>query len=300
MSSSIYNLLGFPTNDPIMNAATVEYADDVKMQMNLMPSMVNSWQQEDIANSDTNGYFVNPNQLGNDTTNTATAIIISSSSMMTPIQGDTVTITDLLTNANTKATNLLHTTVPAFEYHTQRMSNMVSMGSDVTNPHYELATGYGKIISYMVYKTDGIENNSTMIGSFGSILAANAISSNANTLLTLSNLYANTINATTTGTGTELDPYVTVYTSNISLANAQSLSDTTNTVYNLMTTYMAQDKTFFTNTKNVVDAFGKVNKLDKMGQTETDLVTYRDWETDRKSTRLNSSHSRATRMPSSA
>ena len=27
---------------------------------------------------------------------------------------------------------------------------------------------------------------------------------------------------------------------------------------------------------------------------------YRDWETDRKSTRLNSSHSRASRMPSSA
>ena len=30
------------------------------------------------------------------------------------------------------------------------------------------------------------------------------------------------------------------------------------------------------------------------------LVEYRDWETDRKSTRLNSSHSRASRMPSSA
>ena len=29
-------------------------------------------------------------------------------------------------------------------------------------------------------------------------------------------------------------------------------------------------------------------------------VGYRDWETDRKSTRLNSSHSRASRMPSSA
>ena len=30
------------------------------------------------------------------------------------------------------------------------------------------------------------------------------------------------------------------------------------------------------------------------------VVVYRDWETDRKSTRLNSSHSRASRMPSSA
>ena len=30
------------------------------------------------------------------------------------------------------------------------------------------------------------------------------------------------------------------------------------------------------------------------------VAAYRDWETDRKSTRLNSSHSRASRMPSSA
>ena len=30
------------------------------------------------------------------------------------------------------------------------------------------------------------------------------------------------------------------------------------------------------------------------------INSYRDWETDRKSTRLNSSHSRASRMPSSA
>ena len=31
-----------------------------------------------------------------------------------------------------------------------------------------------------------------------------------------------------------------------------------------------------------------------------DIVWYRDWETDRKSTRLNSSHSAKSRMPSSA
>ena len=33
---------------------------------------------------------------------------------------------------------------------------------------------------------------------------------------------------------------------------------------------------------------------------ECSLVAYRDWETDRKSTRLNSSHSAKSRMPSSA
>ena len=35
-------------------------------------------------------------------------------------------------------------------------------------------------------------------------------------------------------------------------------------------------------------------------QSEMKIETYRDWETDRKSTRLNSSHSGEARMPSSA
>ena len=35
-------------------------------------------------------------------------------------------------------------------------------------------------------------------------------------------------------------------------------------------------------------------------KAEIDSARYRDWETDRKSTRLNSSHSAKSRMPSSA
>ena len=45
-------------------------------------------------------------------------------------------------------------------------------------------------------------------------------------------------------------------------------------------------------------------KLDALNENsdelKTHLMNYRDWETDRKSTRLNSSHSAKSRMPSSA
>ena len=47
----------------------------------------------------------------------------------------------------------------------------------------------------------------------------------------------------------------------------------------------------------------KPNKKDllaKLKQLEGLTPSYRDWETDRKSTRLNSSHSGESRMPSSA
>ena len=49
----------------------------------------------------------------------------------------------------------------------------------------------------------------------------------------------------------------------------------------------------------------KIHQCFKSHETDIEFKTnkdsdYRDWETDRKSTRLNSSHSRASRMPSSA
>ena len=48
----------------------------------------------------------------------------------------------------------------------------------------------------------------------------------------------------------------------------------------------------------------KGNGTIKLNQNDIDalnqIIEYRDWETDRKSTRLNSSHSAKSRMPSSA
>lgn len=285
MTNSIYNLLGFPSADPVMSNYVQPLPDDVKMKMNLMPSLVTTWQQEDIANSDTGGYFSNPNQIGNNTSNTATQIILNAAPF--GVSGSSTNITGLISTTWTKANTILHTTVPAFQYHTQRMSNVEGIGSDVDTPHYELSIGYGKLLLVITNKTDGIEDNSTMIGSFGSILAANVISSNANTLLTMARLYANTIVVTTTGTGTELDPYVTTYSSNISLSNAQSLSDSTNAVYNLMNTYKTQDTTFFVNSKSVMDSYSSVSGFNKMGQTETDLIM-NHIGTDKIKTRLNS------------
>ena len=46
--------------------------------------------------------------------------------------------------------------------------------------------------------------------------------------------------------------------------------------------------------------FDRGKEYGKEGGPIADEDAYRDWETDRKSTRLNSSHSRASRMPSSA
>ena len=45
---------------------------------------------------------------------------------------------------------------------------------------------------------------------------------------------------------------------------------------------------------------GLLNALQTRNDLDTSQLSYRDWETDRKSTRLNSSHEIPSRMPSSA
>ena len=51
---------------------------------------------------------------------------------------------------------------------------------------------------------------------------------------------------------------------------------------------------------DVHDGNKRVHVNEEPFETKEEIEEYRDWETDRKSTRLNSSHSAKSRMPSSA
>ena len=57
---------------------------------------------------------------------------------------------------------------------------------------------------------------------------------------------------------------------------------------------------YLTNKKEKTEADKREVKTIEEKRSEYIRVLYRDWETDRKSTRLNSSHSAKSRMPSSA
>ena len=66
---------------------------------------------------------------------------------------------------------------------------------------------------------------------------------------------------------------------------------------------VGSDKTSFSEIigqQKIQRPFSRIANGDPFSGKATGSRYYRDWETDRKSTRLNSSHSRASRMPSSA
>ena len=68
--------------------------------------------------------------------------------------------------------------------------------------------------------------------------------------------------------------------------------------YSQVGSVVARNTVIFDENGNAITLLSKDDVLDCY-QT-SDIDSYRDWETDRKSTRLNSSHRSLSRMPSSA
>lgn len=262
MSSSVYARLGFSFPDPIANTVIQPLSSEVEHQMNTMPIFLNSWQQEDVATGNTAGYYVNPmSDVITLVKNSAISLVTNTPNTVT---GDTNTITSLITSALNYANTIKNSTADGFLYHTNRLSNVTGMDSNITEPHFDTAMGIGKMMMYLTYQTDGVQNNSPMLGSFTSLFIANTLSDYETTASALSIVLNNSIT---------FNPFGNTYSSNISLSNAQALSNAYYNLYITMTNYRNQDNTFFQNSSYVLNDFNKVRAFSTMGQTENYLIT---------------------------
>jgi hypothetical protein len=273
--TSIYARLGFDSTNPIANSTVQDFSESVKNQMSLMPPFLNEWQTQDVANANTSGYYQNP------LISILSSVYTTANNMVNekhPITGSSNAISILLANTRHNAVTITYSNTQllitseydSFLYHTNRLSNMVPLDTNTTLPHYQTAMGVGKMMIYITNKSDGIQNNSPIMGNFTSLYTGNTLTSlqaNAATLLITLN---NSITVTTTGTPPNT---ITTYSSNISLSNAQDLDDAFSGLLNTMRGARLSDTAFFQNSSAVLDDFNKVREFSKMGQTETQLVT---------------------------
>lgn len=256
---SIYGRLGFNSTDPTTNATVSNYSSAVANNLALMPPLLNTWQTEDIATSNVGSYFVNP----------VAGVTATISSTMSSINAATIGINVQSTISST-VTQALHdlgntaaaavSTASNYLYVTNRESNVVDPGTDVTTVHYKMAIGYGKIMSYITYQSDNVQNNSPIMGNFTSITLGNTLNTLSNTLSTQQIALSASI---TMGSPN---------TSSFTLAQTQAIQNTVSSINTLMTTYPAQDNAFFANTKAIMADYSIVSPLSEMGATETSLV----------------------------
>ena len=260
--SSIYARLGFNSSDSLTSSTSQNLSANVLMQINTLPQLMNSWQIKDVAESNTSGYFVNP-MAG--TISNITTLSKNMANVSNGVIGTTIAITQLISDTTNIANTIGYSTAPGFLYHTNRQSNVIPPDSNMSEVHYQTAMGVGKSLVYIVSQSDGVTNNSPIMGNFTSLYTGNTL----NTQITLANTYYNTFNTSISTAGT---PPTTYLISSITLSTAQAMYNAFANLQNTMTTYRNQDNAFYQNSRAVLDDFDRVRQFNGMGQTQEDLI----------------------------
>ena len=275
-ATGVYSTLGFSYSDP--NNQIVNFSANTEAHLNTVPPVIVSWQAQDIANDDVGGYYKNP--VSNSIhwmSNTANTLLGYS-----PIIGDSGDITQLFTNilANCSFLSIGNETYQSqnaktFLYHTDRLSNIRSQTDDAAVkidgsnlPYFTTATQAAKSATYIVNQTDGIANNSVMLGSFTSILEANQINQLANTVYADSRAIINSLSLIPGGEGGGSDYYRSHLSYNTVL---KYNNDFANAVF-LMTDRESADKEFYLRLKGLIDKYNTTKQLVNMGESEKYLV----------------------------
>lgn len=279
--STLFDRLGYNFTSSDANTV-IEFSQETLNHLNTVPSLLTDWQKEDLANNVVGGYLKNPvaNVVGyiRNTSNSLFNLIIANPSTNTnAITGSTGAISTLFITISDTANTIGNNTGGSFLAHTNRISGVVNVAQSVaqTNdgelgqlPHYDTALAIGQVVMYLVYQTDNIQNNAPIMGNFTSILIENDLESYNTKLQSYYTQISNSL--TITGSGTDVDPFVR--TSNLTLAQTQTISANTTALESLLTTRRTSDESFFANSKQLVAEYKTVKAFTGMGLSANNLV----------------------------
>ena len=269
--ATLFSRLNYTFTDP--NSVISPLSNNVKRTLDGMPKMLESWQAEDLATSNTGGYFVNP--CANITTNiwtTSNTLVsvannVQGSGNLTGLWTQIHTTLSYISNSSTG-----NTQAGDFLEHTNRISGItsitVSADQGVANlPHYETATQTGKALVSLIYQTDGVSNNAPIMGNFTSLFVANDLIVIYNTLSTYANIVNNSITTT-------IDPmtFLPINTSNLTYNVVNSIATTANSANSIFYERRVHDEQFFKNSSDLLIDYKKVRGIGNSGQAESYLI----------------------------
>jgi len=252
-ATGLYATLGYNFDDP--NGSVTTLAAETQQTMSNLPPVITAWQAQDITNNSVGGYFQNP-------VATSVNTIITVSSQIRVLANSTTANDTTYTGSvdfgpMITAADALNSTAQSFLTHTDKVSGVTSISGQTdieTNPYYQTAVNYGKQAVYLTNQTDGVVNNSPIMGCMTSILVGPQISANASTLSADYVVLTNGINA-----------------SNITINQADQITAHLTSTNSFLSGRQSNDVTFFGKVKSLVDNYNTTKPLTSMGETETFL-----------------------------
>lgn len=254
-ATGLYATLGYNFNDP--NGQVRQFSANTQAVMTQFPPLIKSWQAQDIANNSVGNYFQNPVSTSvNSIITVSNQIYILANSVYgnaNSTYSQTADLSPLIPIANA-----LTITASSFLVHTNKVSGVTSINGSTDaniNPYYQTAVSYGKQVVYLTNQTDGVVNNSPIMGCMTSILIGPQVSANSNTLSSDYIILSNGISGNT-------------------LSNAQVTQITTDltNLNTLLSTRQTSDVTFFGKLQTLVNNYNTTKQFASMGETETYLV----------------------------
>jgi hypothetical protein len=249
--SGVYATLGYSFSDP--NNAIQPLSANTQTHLNTMPPFLSTWQAQDIAQNNVGSYFQNPVANSLISIGSSANSLFSSSNTSLNIN---YKVKANLANLTIACTNLV-ANMPTVINHADNLSGINAI-TQQNIPYYQNATSLGKTALYITNQTDGITNNSTILGSFGTILIGPQISIQANTLANdLITLTSNTL------------PNGYCLLSNTQIIQITSDVSNTNT---LLINQRNQDVTFFNNLQTLVNNYNTTKQFNNLGQSQSYLL----------------------------
>jgi hypothetical protein len=261
---SIFGRLGFDSANTVVTTLSANAVHTLSQ----MPPLLNDWQTTDSSDNNVNGYFVNPvANVSQGIWNTANTIIA--------IGGLQESLPDIYT-----AVGNLRQSCNNFIRHTNRISGVSPMTDEPALPHYTTAVGVGKVVMYIVFRSDGIQNNAPIMGNFTSFTVKDTL----NTANSSIQSYPATIR---TSILVSSDEFGTTYSSNLSPSQSTTIINGMNSIINIMDSHRNNDVNFYNNCRTIVNEYNMLTQLSEPGQSETYLIN-NYIGTDKLKSRLNS------------
>ena len=254
-STGVFHTFGYNFDDP--NGHIQQLSTDTQEHLDRMPPFITEWQAQDIANNDFGGYYQNPMQ-------SVTMNIIQSANAIYMSSNNVANLTSMRA-----ASHGLEANAYLFLSHTNKQSGVTEFdGSDISTPYLNQAIGAGRTALYITNQTDGITDNSPIMGNFTSIL----IEDDLNSLYSNISGYYTTISNSITITGTGISPDNYVRTSNLSLVTVQTIANNISSINTLLSVRRDHDEKFYTNSKTIVNEYAQLRIFSSPGATANNLL----------------------------
>jgi hypothetical protein len=235
-------------------------ANNTIKHMQSLPPLMTAWQQGDVANSATTGYYKNP--VANATTN-----ITNSANSIIAITGLEYSSANIVFTA---ASSLL-ASGNEYRAHTDRLSGVTPVNANtISLPHFKTVMSTGKTMMYIVFQSDGVQNNAPIVGGLTSLYKNDDLVTFYTKIQGYSTQISNSMNSTTVDDG--INPPVTTYESNLSSTILNSMVANLSSITTFMNTRRTADVAFFNTSQEIVANYNDVKGFSNMGQTETELM----------------------------